>query len=307
MDLRQLRYFIALTEHRSFVRAAEAMSITQPAFSRSIQGLEHEFGCQLVDRGSKDLRPTPEGQVVLQHALALVQGASNLANEVSQMSKLDAGELHFGSGPVPAAKLVPDSLMQFMARYPGIRPRLLVNNWESLGRSLSRNEIEFFIADIRPFNADPNFQAYALTPRPTVFFCRATHPLVAKESLSTNDLFEYPLAAVRIPMGTRKALANLSGKASFEQHIECEHFPLLEQIVRNTDAIGVGPLEALHESLARGELVRLALRNLPQSMTLQAHCGIVTRTGYRLSPAARAMIDLIKQCDQDLAAAAAAA
>ncbi len=66
MDLRQLRYFIALAEHRSFVRAADAMGITQPAFSRSIQGLEQELGCQLVDRGSKDLRPTPEASIDVQ-------------------------------------------------------------------------------------------------------------------------------------------------------------------------------------------------------------------------------------------------
>ena len=57
MDLRQLRYFIALAEHRSFVRAADAMGITQPAFSRSIQALEHSAGCRLVDRAAKDLRP----------------------------------------------------------------------------------------------------------------------------------------------------------------------------------------------------------------------------------------------------------
>ena len=88
MDLRQLRYFIALTEYRSFVRAAEAMGITQPAFSRSIQGLEQEFGCVLVDRGHKDLRPTPEGQVVLQHALTLVQGAALLSAEVTQMTPM---------------------------------------------------------------------------------------------------------------------------------------------------------------------------------------------------------------------------
>lgn len=103
MDLRQLRYFIALAEHRSFVRAADAMGITQPAFSRSIQGLEQELGCQLVDRGSKDLRPTPEGQVVLQHALSLVQGSANLIHEIAQLNKLDAGELRFrqraGAGP----------------------------------------------------------------------------------------------------------------------------------------------------------------------------------------------------------------
>ena len=91
MDLRQLRYFIALAEHRSFVRAADAMGITQPAFSRSIQGLEQELGCQLVDRGSKDLRPTPEGQVVLQHALSLVQGSANLIHEIAQLNKLDTG------------------------------------------------------------------------------------------------------------------------------------------------------------------------------------------------------------------------
>lgn len=131
MDLRQLRYFLALHEHRSFVRAADAMGITQPAFSRSIQGLEHELGCVLVDRASKDLRPTPEGQVVLQHALALVRGASNLTHEINQMTKLDAGELRFGCGPALAARLVPDALLQFMQRYPRIRARFEVNNWRA--------------------------------------------------------------------------------------------------------------------------------------------------------------------------------
>ena len=121
MDLRQLRYFIALTEHRSFVRAADAMGITQPAFSRSIQGLEQEFGCVLVDRANKDLRPTPEGQVVLQHALRLVQGAAQLNSEVQQMTKLDAGELRFGCGPAPAVKLVPDAVAQFINAHPKVR------------------------------------------------------------------------------------------------------------------------------------------------------------------------------------------
>ncbi len=121
MDLRQLRYFIALAEHRSFVRAADAMGITQPAFSRSIQGLEQELGCQLVDRGSKDLRPTPEGQVVLQHALSLVQGSANLIHEIAQLNKLDAGELRFGSGPAPAQQLVPDAVADFINRHPRCR------------------------------------------------------------------------------------------------------------------------------------------------------------------------------------------
>ncbi|WP_273825393.1 LysR family transcriptional regulator [Pseudomonas asplenii] len=298
MDLRQLRYFIALNEHRSFVRAADAMGITQPAFSRSIQGLEQEFGCVLVDRGNKDLRPTPEGQVVLQHALSLVQGAALLSAEVTQMTKLDAGELRFGCGPAPAVKLVPEAVARFLNAHPKVHTRFRVDNWERLSRSLSREEIEFFIADIRHFEADPNFQTQALRPRGGVFFCRPGHPLLAKESLSTNDMFDYPLAATLIPPGIRKVLANLSGRTDFSPNIETEHFPALVKIVRRSNAIGLGSREAFEEDVEKDALVQLHWRNLPQNIEhLSARCGIVSRTGFRLSPAARAMIETLVAVD----------
>ena len=79
LETKWLEDFVALAATRSFSQAAEKRFVTQPAFSRSIQGLEQEFGCVLVDRGNKDLRPTPEGQVVLQHALSLVQGAGGVS------------------------------------------------------------------------------------------------------------------------------------------------------------------------------------------------------------------------------------
>ncbi|CAI8762560.1 SDS degradation transcriptional activation protein [Pseudomonas sp. IT-P44] len=305
MDLRQLRYFIALTEHRSFVRAADAMGITQPAFSRSIQGLEQEFGCALVDRGNKDLRPTPEGQVVLQHALTLVQGAALLNAEVTQMTKLDAGELRFGCGPAPAVKLVPDAVAQFIGAHPKIRTCFQVDNWEKLSRALSREEIEFFIADIRHFEADPNFQTRALTPKRGVFFCRPGHPLLAKESLSTNDMFDYPLATTLIPPGIRKLLANLSGRIDFSPTIETEHFAALARIVLQSNAIGVGTEEAFVEDIADGSLVLLHWRNLPPHIeSMSVRCGIVSRTGFRLSPAARAMIETLVALDkQDVSVA----
>lgn len=306
MDLRQLRYFIALNEHRSFVRAADAMGITQPAFSRSIQGLEQELGCRLVDRGSKDLRPTPEGQVVLQHALSLVQGANNLSHAVARLNKLDSGELRFGSGPAPAQKLVSDAVSRFVQRYQRIHIQFGVDNWERLARSLSREEIEFFVADIRHFEADPNFQTRALKPRSGLFFCRDGHPLLAKESLSTNDMFAYPLAATLIPPSARKMLANLSGKIDITTNVQCEDMASLVRIVSQTDAIGIAVEEALSEPMARGELVRLHFRNLPNNVDiLQARCGIVTRSGDRLSAAARAMIELLVDLDAGVESAVA--
>ena len=298
MDLRQLRYFIALNEHRSFVRAADAMGITQPAFSRSIQGLEQEFGCVLVDRAHKDLRPTPEGQVVLQHALSLVQGAALLSHEVTRMTKLDAGEVRFGSDVVAAVNLVPQAIARFVGAYPKVRSVLQVDNWEKLGRSLSREEIEFFIADVRHFEADPNFQTQALTPRRSVFFCRAGHPLLAKDSLSTNDLFGYPLATPLIAPGIRKLLANLSGRIDFVPAIELEQFAALASIVRQSDAIGLGAEEAFVDEFASGALQVLHWRNLPPNLdSLNNRCGVIRRAGVRLSPAAKALIEMVLAVD----------
>jgi len=294
MDLRQLRYFIALNEHRSFVRAADAMGITQPAFSRSIQGLEQEFGCVLVDRANKDLRPTPEGQVVLQHALSLVQGAALLSHEVTRMTKLDAGEVRLGSDAVAAVNLVPQAMARFVSTYPKVRTALQVDNWEKLGRSLNREEIEFFIADVRHFEADPNFQTQALTPRRSVFFCRAGHPLLAKDSLSTNDLFSYPLATPLIAPGIRKLLANLSGRIDFAPAIELEQFAALATIVKQSDAIGLGAEEAFVDTFASGQLQALHWRNLPHALdSLSNRCGVISRAGVRLSPAAKALIETL--------------
>ncbi|MBF3223482.1 LysR family transcriptional regulator, partial [Pseudomonas aeruginosa] len=90
IDLRQLRHFIALHEHRSFVAAALAVNLSQSAFSRSIQALEHSAGCRLVDRAAKDLRPTKQGLIVLEHARRLVSGAHNLANEIALFNGLEA-------------------------------------------------------------------------------------------------------------------------------------------------------------------------------------------------------------------------
>jgi DNA-binding transcriptional LysR family regulator len=305
MDLRQLRYFIALTEYRSFVRAAEAMGITQPAFSRAIQSLENTFGCPLVDRASKALPPTPEGLVVLQHARRLVQGAAQLSNDVLQMTKLDAGELHFGSGPALAVRLVPDALRHFIEQHPGIRTSLLVDNTERLGQALRREQIEFFVDDIRPFEADANFHTEPLSPRPGLFFCRQGHPLLAKDSLSTNDLFSYPLASGLLAPGVRKRLANLSGRNDFTPHLQTEHLAVLRSVVQASDAIGTASEEAVAEDLAAGRLVRLHWRNLPPALeVLSVRCGVVSRSGYRLSPAARAMIETLVGLDAPMRAAA---
>ncbi|MGE8412796.1 MAG: LysR family transcriptional regulator [Pseudomonas sp.] len=299
IDLRQLRHFIALAEQRSFVAAAAAVNLSQSAFSRSIQALEHSVGCQLVDRGRKDLAPTKQGQLLLEHARRLVSGAQQMANEISQFNGLEAGELRFGCGPAPAAGLIPRAIGSFIGRYPKARVQFQVEDWQSLGKRLLGEEFEFFVADTRHFEADPDYLTQRLRPRKWHFCCRAGHPLAGRDSVSASELMSYPLAVTIRPPNLRKVIVDLSGKPDFTPNVECENSYSLLGVVLRSDAIGIvgSYSDALHQ--AKGELTCLKIDGLADDLEeLYTRYGIVSRAGYRLSPLAQAMIEEIKRIDE---------
>ncbi|MEB0047912.1 MULTISPECIES: LysR family transcriptional regulator [unclassified Pseudomonas] len=298
IDLRQLRHFIALADQRSFVAGALAVNLSQSAFSRSIQALEHSVGCQLVDRGRKDLAPTKQGQVLLEHARRLVSGAQQMANEISQFNGLEAGELHFGCGPAPAAGLIPRAIGHFIGRYPKARVQFQVDDWQSLSKRLLSEEFEFFVADTRSFEADPQYLTQRLRPRKWHFCCRIGHPLAGRERVSAAELMSYPMAVSIRPPNLRKVLVDLSGRPDFKPNVECENSYSLLSVVMHSDAIGIvgAYSDALHT--AKGELVCLKIEGLADDLeALHTRYGIVSLAGYRLSPLAEAMIAQIKAID----------
>jgi DNA-binding transcriptional LysR family regulator len=298
IDLRQLRHFIALADQRSFVAGALTVNLSQSAFSRSIQALEHSVGCQLVDRGRKDLAPTKQGQVLLEHARRLVSGAQQMANEISQFNGLEAGELRFGCGPAPAAGLIPRAIGSFIGRYPKARVHFQVDDWQSLSKRLLSEEFEFFVADTRHFEADPDYLTQRLRPRKWHFCCRAGHPLAGRDSVTAQELMSYPMAASIRPPNLRKVIVDLSGRPDFTPTVECENGYSLLSVVMRSDAIGIvgAYADALHN--ANGELVCLRIEGLADDLEeLYTRYGIVSRAGYRLSPLAEAMIAQIKVVD----------
>jgi DNA-binding transcriptional LysR family regulator len=301
MDLRQLRHLVALADYRSFGRAAEAINLSQPAFSRSIQTLERDLDCALVERSSREFRLTGQGELVLQHARRLLAGSQALHNELTQYNGLTGGELQFGSGPYPAQLLVPEALAEFIQAHPAIRTRFHLGDWQQLALWLREQQIEFLVADARYFTGDPQYQVQLLRPRQGRFFCRIDHPLAGREDLPLRALLDYAVVGTRIPPMIRKILADVQGEPDFNPSVECAQFDAIRRVVMNSDAVGIATLEALTE-LVDLKLIRLldfvdAPRNDPG---LQLHYGIVSRAGYSMTPAALAMVDAIRKVDQRL-------
>lgn len=299
IDLRQLRHFIALVEHRSFVAAAAAVNLSQSAFSRSIQTLEHNVGCRLVDRASKELAPTRQGQLVLEHSRRLVHGAHNLVNEINQFNGATTGMVRFGSGPAPAGGLVPRAVARFVTEFPAARTCFQVDNWQALNRRLMAEEIEFFVADTRQFEADPDYRVHKLTPQRWYFCCRAGHPLTERNEVRARDLFEYPMATTLRPPNIRKVLSEMSGRQDFLPNVECEHGYALLNVVMQSDTIGIACRGNLRPYQDEERLVALELVDLTAEQEEACHTryGIVSRVGYGLSPLAQGLVRQLIACD----------
>lgn len=273
IDLRQLRHLLALAEHRSFVAAAGSVRLSQSAFSRSIQALEHSVGCQLVDRASKDLAPTRQGLVVLEHARRLVSGAHQLSNEIRQFNDLETGELRFGH--VPASGLVTRAVAGFVGKYPKARVRFEAATAAEMGKRLLADELEFFVADSRGFDGDSAYQVLRLKARTWQFCCRPRHPLAGRGVVTQEELRAWPLA---VPRGE-------PGLVELGATIECTAG--LHALVAGSDAVGV--------SLGEAGLVRLKVIGIEMP---EARHGIVSRARQRLSPLAEAMVGEILLVDQ---------
>ncbi|MFF7710950.1 LysR substrate-binding domain-containing protein [Pseudomonas sp. NPDC007930] len=298
MDLRQLRYFLALTEHRSFVRAAEAMGITQPAFSRSIQNLEQALGCALVDRADRGLRPTAQGEVLVQHARRLLQGVAALASEIGQLGALDAGQVRLAVEANAGLALLPAAIAALHHSHPGIQVQWQLLNGLDASVALARESVDLLLADSRRFEADPALRVLPLAPQPAQFFCRPGHPLLARGLAAAAALVHYPLASSQAQPPLRKALALLAGRSDYAAQFESEDPASLMQLVQATDALGVAALPLCQPAIAAGRLCPLRFRDLPAALAaLHYRPGIILREGYRLPPAAAALIDCVQGVD----------
>jgi LysR family transcriptional regulator, benzoate and cis,cis-muconate-responsive activator of ben and cat genes len=124
MELRHLRYFIAVAEERSFSRAAEKLHVSQPPLSRQIRHLEAELGAKLLDRNRQGVRLTRIGDAILARSRALVRDAESFKAEAKILGKEMREELRIGYAPSPTAVIISKVLASYHELAPGGRVTL---------------------------------------------------------------------------------------------------------------------------------------------------------------------------------------
>ena len=124
MELRHLRYFIAVAEKENVTRAAERLHVSQPPLSRQIRDLEDELGIPLFEHGAKAVRLTEAGHVFLSEARAVVERANKAVQMVKAVASGKCGEIHVGYAPLLTVELLPRALRCFQGANPSVRVQL---------------------------------------------------------------------------------------------------------------------------------------------------------------------------------------
>jgi len=123
VELRHLRYFVAVAEMENVSRAALKLHVSQPALSRQIRDLEDELGFCLLERTAKSVRLTDAGRAFLDHARTLLQNADEAVTKARAVASAEPTELHVGYSPTPTAEILPKTLRAFQQAMPNVHVR----------------------------------------------------------------------------------------------------------------------------------------------------------------------------------------
>src|SRR6266853_6047057 len=145
MELRHLRYFLAVGEALNFTRAAAQLRVAQPALSRQVQDLEDEIGVDLLRRSPRGVTLTAEGKLFLEEVRELLKRADESVEKVRALARGEDGELHIGYAPSPTVEILPPALASFQKAVPRVKVVLHDLSSDELIAGLRDATLEFSI------------------------------------------------------------------------------------------------------------------------------------------------------------------
>ena len=192
MDIRQLKYFIALVETSNFTQASKKLYISQPALTKSLKLLEEELGAELIERNRRSLRTTDAGRAFYRGALDICARFDDLHCMVADVQNQNIGNVRFAIPPVLLNTFFPNLLRSFRQQYPCVKI-----NIDEVGSKLAAELVLADEADVAfvmlPIANPEDYNIQIVTSDVCVVVCNAHHPLAQHEQVTLKDIINEPL------------------------------------------------------------------------------------------------------------------
>ncbi|GLY47703.1 LysR family transcriptional regulator [Lentzea sp. NBRC 102530] len=196
VELRQLRYVVAVAEHRHFRRAAQALGLTQPSLSRQVGAVERELGTALFERTPRGVVPTAAGEVYVVHARKVLEQVEAGATEARQAARGQTGSLRLGFVSEALIELLPSLLARFRSVHPAVSLDCREMSTVQAATALLAGEVDLAFCRGAPTGDG----AERLTSVPVagdhlIAVCHRGHPFAGLPALSPEQLRGQPLIA----------------------------------------------------------------------------------------------------------------
>ena len=294
MELRHLRYFVAVADELNFTRAAAKLRLAQPSLTRQIHNLEDELGVRLLDRTRNQISLTEEGKSFLVDARRLVALSLESVKAVQRFSRGESGQLNLGYLFKFNFDLLPATLASFYQICPEIAVNLFDMSPAEQLRALEARKIDLGFVGLRPRAAARNMAGLhweCVARHNVVVVLPARHPLAKKSKILARDLKSLFFVAMseQTHPGSRDWLSGLCQEAGFT--------PRILQDVELESGIMTFVAEGLGVTLAREQIKNLPHPNVvfrPLALAAKAEYWIAWHHENR-SRALAQYIEIIKQ------------
>lgn len=290
LSTRQLRAFLALAEQRSFTRAAEALHLSQPAFSALIRALEEALDTRLFDRSTRSVELTAEGRLFETSARQLLSDFGAAIGTLRDHLQLRTGRVSLAALPSLAAGWLPAILAEYKAQWPGVEIQLRDALSDDCIDLLRAGVVDFALAATGPQTT--GLQTEVLCADGFHLVCRKDHPLAKLKAgaIKLKDLAPYPFVHLARNSSVRQRLDAAVHPMRLNTVLEVEHLATVAGMVEA--GLGISVVPAL--TLFHFELPALVTRVL-KLPGLKRRIYVVRRAGESLSVAAEALRGLITE------------
>jgi LysR family cyn operon transcriptional activator len=222
IELRHVRYFLALAEARSFTQAAARLNVTQPTLSHQIKRLETAIGAVLFERRSKDVELTQAGRLFRPFCDRVVKEIELGTLALSELEGLMRGTLRMGVSHSFSSSMLPNTMVEFASRYPGVKVVARVVPREEMEQMLVAGELDLAVAYVS--EDSEQIVAETLAEEQLVLVVGPDHPWAGRKSAPMRALAEIPLVLLTPEFAARQfvdrhfAEAELTAKIVLEMN-----------------------------------------------------------------------------------------
>lgn len=293
MELRVLKYFLAVAREGSFTRAANYLHVTQPTLSRQILDLEYEVGQKLLIRGKHSVTLTQEGMLLRKRAEEILSLVNKTEAEFGAIGDEFTGDIYIGGGESKAMKLIAEIIKELQEKHPKIRYHLYSGNADDVTERLDKGLLDFGIL-IQPVDIS-KYDSISLPVKDVWgLVMRNDTPQAEKKTINRQDLINLPLLYSRQLI--RQNLENNTYADWFGKYIDKLNIVATYNLIYNAALLvdaGVGYAVTLDNLINTQEHSNICFR--PFEPKLESGLDIVWKKHQVFSKAAELFLKKIQE------------